>query len=263
MTRVRRLSVLVGLAILLAGCNVNARFDITMRADGTGTVRTTITVDSDAVQRLGGPTAFTRTIPLDDLRAAGWTVSSWKRGDGGTETIELSHPFVDQADLGRRIVDLVGPKGILQKPALTHERGWFSSRYAVSLVVDVRSPSVDIVHDAALSSRLRAAGVDPALLQAELAVQLRSALHVTVVVHLPGGATPHTYDAATGTVQTYQAASGGTDWDHVVKFGIGLALALLAGMFFLAAGVGARRNRRRAAQRVDRGPRPEERTPLM
>jgi hypothetical protein len=260
-TRVRRLSVLVGLAILLAGCNVNARFDITMRADGTGTVRTTITVDSDAVQRLGGPTAFTRTVPLDDLRAAGWTVSSWKRGDGGTETIELSHPFVDQADLGHRIVDLAGPKGILAKPALTHERGWFSSRYAVSLVVDVRSPSVDIVHDAALSTRLRAAGVDPALLQAELAVQLRSALHVTVVVHLPGGAT-HTYDAATGTVQTYRASSGGTDWDHVVKFGIGAAMALLAGLFFLAAGVGARRNRRRAAQRVDRSPRPE-RTPLM
>ena len=255
------MSVLVGLVIALAGCNVNARFDITMREDGTGTVRTTITVDSDAVQRLGGPTTFAQTIPLDDLRAAGWTVSSWKRGDGGTETIQLSHPFVDQADLGRRIVDLAGPNGILQKPALTHDRGWFSSRYALGLVVDVRSPSVDIVHDAALSSRLRAAGVDPALLQAQLAVELKSALHVTVVVHLPGQAT-NTYDAATGTVQTFRATSGGTNWDHVVKFGIGSALALLAGMFFLAAGVGARRNRRRASERVDSAPRPE-RTPLM
>ena len=35
-----------------------------------------------------------------------------------------------------------------------------------------------------------------------------------------------------------------------MKFGIGLALALLAGLFFLAAGIGAQRNRRRAAQRV-------------
>ena len=38
-----------------------------------------------------------------------------------------------------------------------------------------------------------------------------------------------------------------------MKFGIGLALAVLAALFFLAAGIGARRNRRRAAQRVYRG----------
>jgi hypothetical protein len=213
------------------------------------------------VQRLGGPTAFVQTVPLADLRAAGWTVSAWRRGDGGTETIVLSHPFVDQADLGRRILDLAGPNGILQNATLTHEHGWFSSRYTLSLVVDVRSPSIDIVHDTALSTRLRAAGVDPGLLQAQLAVQLKSALHVSVVVHLPGNKT-RTYDAAPGSVKTVSASSGGTDWDHVVKFGIGLALALLAGLFFLAAGVGARRNRRRAAQRIDRGPRPE-RTPLM
>jgi len=36
-------------------------------------------------------------------------------------------------------------------------------------------------------------------------------------------------------------------WDHVVKFGIGVALALLAVLFFSAAGIGIRRNRRRAA----------------
>ena len=47
-----------------------------------------------------------------------------------------------------------------------------------------------------------------------------------------------------------------------MKFGIGVALALLAGLFFLAATVGARRNRRRAAQRIARGPEPE-RVPLM
>ena len=63
-------------------------------------------------------------------------------------------------------------------------------------------------------------------------------------------------------MQTFRVESGGTDWDHVVKFGIGVALSLLAGLFFLAAFVGARRNRRRAAQRVDRAPAPE-RTPLM
>ena len=160
----------------------------------------------------------------------------------------------------RRIVDLVGPKGILQNPTLLHDRGWFNSDYAMSLVVDVRSPSVDIVGDTALSTRLQAAGVDPVALQSELAVQLKSALHVSVVAHLPGGET-RTYEAPVGSVQTFRVASGGTDWDHVVKFGIGLALSLLAGLFFLAAGVGAAAT---AAAPPNAWPRPQpERTPLM
>ena len=128
------------------------------------------------------------------------------------------------------------------------------------IVVDVRSPSVDIVHDAPLAARLRAAGTDPAQLEAQLAVQLKTALHVSVVLHLPGGHT-ESYDAPTGSRQTFRVSHGGLSWDHVVKFGIGVALALLAVLFFLAAGIGARRNRRRAAQRVDRAP--QERAPLM
>ena len=61
----------------------------------------------------------------------------------------------------------------------------------------MRSPSVDIVHDPTLAARLRAAGVDPAALEPQLAVQLETALHVSVVVHLPGGRTV-TYDARDG-----------------------------------------------------------------
>ena len=128
-------------------------------------------------------------------------------------------------------------------------------------MVDLRSPTVDIVHDAALVSQLRAQGVDPDVLQAKLATDLKTALHVSVVLHLPSGE-KRAYAVAPGKVQTVRLADGGTDWDHVVKFGIGVALALLAGLFFLAAGVGAHRNRRRAAQRIMRGPRPD-RAPSM
>ena len=49
-----------------------------------------------------------------------------------------------------------------------------------------------------------------------------------------------------------RVSDGGLAWDHVVKFGIGVALALLALLFFSATGIGMRRNRRRAAERVDR-----------
>lgn len=264
MTRFRRVFLVLGVVVgvvALAGCKVNARVDVALRDDGSGTLGTTITFDSDAVQRLGGAAEIAKNVPLDDLRKAGWRITPFARGTGGTESVSLAHDFTGQSDLARRIVDLAGPHGILQSPTVSHERGWFSSHDAFGIVVDVRSPSVDIVSDAPLAARLRAAGQDPATLEAILAVQLKSALHVSVSVHLPGGHT-QTYDAAQGSVKTLRVSSGGTNWDKVVKFGIGLALALLAGLFFLAATVGARRNRRRAAQRVGRDEQ-LDRVPLM
>ncbi len=255
MTRVRRSrsvgALFAGLAVLLTGCNVAARVEVAVKADGSGTLRTTITLDADAVQRMGGPASLARNVPLGDLRGAGWSVSPWTHAADGSATLTVAHPFADQADLARRVVDLAGPHGILQDPKITRTRGWFNSRDALSLVVDVRSPTVDIVHDAPLAARLRAAGVDPATLEAQLAVQLRRALHLTVVVKLPDGRT-QSYDAATGSVKTLSVADGGLDWDHVVKFGIGVTLLLLAGLFFTAAGVGIRRNRHRIVQRAER-----------
>jgi hypothetical protein len=234
----------VALVVVLAGCRVDTRVDISVRADGSGTLQTTITLDADSVARLGGASTLGQNVPLDDLRAAAWTVSPWKRRAAGSETITLAHAFVDSVDLARRVVDLAGPHGFLRNAEFSLGSGWFRWRDALSIVVDVRSPSVDIVSDRPLAARLRAAGLDPARLQAQLAVQLKSALHVSVVVHLPDGHT-ESYDAATGSTRTVRVTSGGTDWNRITELGIGLTLALLAVGFFLAAAVGARRSRER------------------
>jgi hypothetical protein len=260
-TRFRRVSAFVGIVVLLAGCRVDTRIEVTMHKDGSGTLRSIITVDADAVLQMGGTTSLEQTVTLDDVRAAGWTISQWSQGAAASQTVTLSHPFADQRKLARLVLDLAGPRGILQNPIITRDRGWFGSHDALSIVVDLRSPTLDVVSDAPLVARLKAAGADPGLLQAEIAVKLKTALHVSVVVHLPGGRT-QTFLVGPGKVETVRLADGGTNWDHVVKFGIGVSLALLAFSFFLAAGVGARRNRRRSVQRLTRDPQPE-RTPLM
>jgi len=260
--RMAQLIAVVGLAVVLAGCNVNTRVDVTLRRDGTGTLRTTVTFDSDAVLKMGGATALAQTIPLNDLRKADWKISKWARSTNGAQAISLTHEFFDERELVQLIGDLAGPRGILQNPKVTHDRGWFSNRDRLQIVVDMRSPEVDIVGDPALAARLRAAGTDPVKLQAQLVAELKTALHVSVVLRLPNGHLK-TYDAPTGSVRTIAVSDGGLAWDHVVKFGIGLALALLAGLFLLAAGIGIRRNHRRAAQRIGRGVQPAERTPLM
>jgi hypothetical protein len=228
--------------------------------DGSGLVRTTVTLDSDALAHVGTTAAAAPAVVVDDFRAAGWKVSHWVKASNGSQTISLSHAFADRTELAQRIGELAGPNGMLRDPTLSRRRGWFSSRNALSLVVDMRAPSIGVTNDAALVAKLRAAGVDPATLESQFDSQIRGALHLTVVLHLPGGQT-ETYVAQNGQVQTVRVSSGGTDWDHVVKFGLGVSLAVVAAMFFLAAGVGASRNRRRVMQRFEAGP-PRDRAPL-
>jgi hypothetical protein len=260
-TRARRVFIVVGIVVALAGCRVDTHVDVAMNDDGSGLLRTTVKIDAAGVLEMGGPDKLASTAPVDDLKAAGWKISAWSKASNSSETLTLTHAFANQSELTARILDLAGPKGVMQNPILKQNRGWFSSHSAFTMVVDLRSPSLDIVNDRTLAARLRAAGVDPAQLQAQIAVQLKTALHILVTVHLPGGKN-RSYVVAPGKLQTVRLADGGTNWDHVVKFGIGLALALLAGLFFLAAGVGIRRNRRRQVQRVTRDPKPE-RAPSM
>jgi hypothetical protein len=251
----------VAALLLLAACRVDTRVDVTVNADGSGTVHTTLTFDDEAMARLGGVAGATQQVPVADLQRAGWNVSGWVRTANGT-SVTLSHPFHGQADLSARLADLVGPGGMLRDPRLTHERGWFRSHDDLSMVVDLRSPQTGIGSDADLRARMRAAGLDPATLDAQLTSQLRDALHLTVVLHLPNGQT-RSYDASSGSVATVKASESHTDYDGIVQVGIAIALVVLAGLLLLAATVGARRNRRRNAQRVRTPHVEQERAPLM
>jgi hypothetical protein len=225
-----------------------------MHADGSGDVQSAVTLDGPAVRQLGGYAATIRQVPLADLRAGGWTVSPWKQGSDGSASISFSHPFVDQADLARRLADLVGPNGALRDPVIT-------SRDALSLVVDLRDPSTGIGSDADLQARLRAAGIDPKAIDASLRAQLRGMLHLTVVIRTPDGHR-HTVAATSGSAVTFRAVQSRTDYDRMSKLGIAAALALLAGLFLLAAGASARREKRRRTARVRLGIE-HERVPLM
>jgi hypothetical protein len=263
MTQVRRVgTVLVLAVVVLAGCRVDTRVDITVKSDGSGTLKTTTTLDADAVNQLGGATALATTVPLDDLRQAGWNVSAWTPTTNGGQTVSVSHPFSNQNQLVARLEDVAGPNGVLRNAKITRDRGWFSSKNEVVLDVDLKSPTAGVLTDTALAQRLRAAGVDPAALQAQLTTQLRSALHVSVVVHLPGGVTK-TVDAVNGQVTRVAVSHSRTNWDRVVKFGLAVVLALLATIFVLAAAVSARRDRRRRAERIRAQGVTTERAPLM
>src|SRR5260221_2909616 len=182
-TPVRRVcGLLLVSVVLLAGCKVDARVDITLRADGSGTVAAKITLDAGAVQRLTSGGSLASAVPLGDLRDAGWHVSAWKRDASGGAAITLTHAFVGQQRLAGRLADLTGPNGALRDPRITRTRGWFGTSDKISVTVDLRDISAGVKSDAELTKRLQAAGLDVNTLDAQLTSALNDALHVTVVV---------------------------------------------------------------------------------
>jgi len=187
-TPVRRVRALLLVAlVLLAGCKVDAHVDITLRADGTGTILVKVVLDADAVQRLTKHTPLDSAVPLDDLRDAGWRISAWKHDSSGGATITLARTFVNEEGLARRLADLAGPSGARRDPRITRTRGWFGSSDKLAVTVDLRDVGAGVKSDAELAQRLQAAGLDVNTLDAQLSSELKGALQVTVRVRAPGG----------------------------------------------------------------------------
>ena len=227
MTPVRRVwgLALVGL-VLLAGCKVDARVDITLRADGSGTVAVKVTLDAEAVQKLTTGGSLASAVPLDDLRGAGWRVSAWKRSPAGA-TITLTHDFVGRAELARRLADLTGPNGALRDPRITRKRGWFGSSDKIAITVDMRDLDAGVKSDAELARRLQAAGLDVDTLDAQLRGELKDALQVTVRMRAPGGRFQPTGFRGDGH-GTIFASQSQTYVRRFVLLAVGAVLLLLA-----------------------------------
>jgi hypothetical protein len=227
-TPVRRVWGLALVAVLLfAGCKVDARVDVTLRADGSGTVAAKITLDSDAVKRIttGGP--LESAVPLADLRDAGWRISAWKIAASGDASVTLSRTFVGQAGLARLLADLTGPNGALRDPRITQTREWFRGSDKIAVTVDLRDISAGVRSDAELAKRLQAAGLDVNTLDAQLGSELRDALQVTVAVHAPDGHSKSIRLKAGGH-DTIAASSSQTYGRRIALLAAGAALLLLA-----------------------------------
>ena len=245
MTQVRRVAGLLAVAALLcAGCKVDARVDVTLHADGSGMIAVRVTLDHEAVQRLTRHASLANAVPLGDVRAAGWTVSGWTTSGGGS-TITLSHDFVGQADLSRRLRDLVGPTGVLRDARLTRSRSWLSAKDSIAVTGDLRHLSTGVKSDAALTRNLAAAGVDVNALDAQLRSQLGEAFSLTLAVHAPDGQT-QTVELRADDQGTAFASSSRMHTARVVLVIVGSGLLLLA-LVLTAASLVATSRRRRAS----------------
>ncbi|HTD50329.1 MAG TPA: hypothetical protein VK771_07015 [Acidimicrobiia bacterium] len=226
MTPVGRVCGLLVLVGLLAGCKVDARVDITLRADGSGTMTARVALDADAVRRLTPNVPLERAVPLADVRRAGWTLSPWTPLRGGGDAITLTHGFVDQADLERRLADLVGETGVLNRPTITRTRGWFTETERLAVTVDLRRLATGLRSDAQLARQLAFAGLDVTTFDAQLRSQLAHALTLTVRVQAPDGQS-QTVQLTSGKQATVSASSSRTETRRIDLLAAGAALILV------------------------------------
>jgi hypothetical protein len=233
--RLARILVAFAIVVVLAACRVHTDVDVRVRADGSGTVRVHITLDADAARRV--PVA---SIRLDDLTAAGWSVTR------DASSITLTKPFARPEDLGPTLRELTGPGGVLGAASLTRTSSFLRTREALRVDVDLRAASVGVASDPDLVARLRAAGVDPAALANQLDASARGAVDVELHAHLPGGVTRSWTIPANGQVQ---ARAGASTWNGsrfrllVVAVVLG-AVAVLVGAAAVIRGGRARRGTR-------------------
>jgi len=244
---VRRVCGLLVLVGLLAGCKVDARVDITLRADGSGTVTARVALDADAVRRLTPDAPLERAVPLADVRRAGWTLSPWTPIRGGGDAITLTHGFDDQADLERRLADLVGDTGVLNHPTITRTRGWFTQTDTLAVTVNLRDLATGLRSDPQLDKQLAFAGLDVTAFDAQLRSQLAHALTLTVRVQAPNGQS-QTVQLTSGNQATVSASSSRSETRRIDLLAVGAAL-ILVGLLVAAVARLLRARRRRRAER--------------
>jgi hypothetical protein len=186
----RRLLVVVVACVLLAGCKVDTTLTIDVHDDGSGSVRVRVALDADAVQnaQAGGGMLEDR-VRLGDLRAAGWTVTPWRRAPDGSATVSLRKDFGNAGDLAGVVAELSGKDGPLPGVALERSRGFLSTEYKITGDADLSRLTAGIADDPEVVAQLTGQRVDLAQIDQRLAQQINDAFRLRIRFVLPGGET--------------------------------------------------------------------------
>jgi hypothetical protein len=240
----RRLLVLVVCGLALAGCKVDTTVSIDVREDGSGTVSVGVALDADAVgeAEAGGATLEDR-VRLDDLEAAGWTSSGWRRRDDGGARLRVSKEFGDAADLAGVIAELNGPNGPLRDVSLSLDEGPVFDEYRLHGEADLSQLRTGVLDDPELVASLTAAQVDLTALDLRLLDQLQRSFRLRVVVSLPGKTS--TFTPAPGETVELSTSSRQFDPGRSLLIAGAITFAVLALAVYLRGRHVDRRNGRR------------------
>jgi len=196
-----------------------------------------------AAVEIGGGTLDDR-VALGDLVQAGWSRTEWERRDDGSAAIEVSKAFASVDEVTGIVAELSGPSGPIREASATRDASWFSTTTKFDAVLDLPGSDLGVENDAVLAERLRAIGVDPAVVDATLTGRTQDALTLHLAVELPDGV-GDVWTAPTDRQASAHAASTTRDLRRIALVVVAGACVLLA-VYLLV--VGERRTARRRSR---------------
>lgn len=243
-TRIRLLLVALAALVLAAGCQLDVALDVEVASDGSGLVTVGIGLDAAGLARAGN---LDQQLRVDDLKAAGWTVSG-PTPEGATTWVRASKPFADPAQANQVIAEVAGPDGPFQGFAVAVDDGLGGTTYRVTGTIDLADGPA-MFSDPALAAALEGdpfGGTLDAIVQQE-GRSVADMVDVQVGVRLPGMSEPQVVtagfaDATPVAVDVSSTQGGLLRWWVVAAV---LALALVTTVVLRRAAVVRRRQRGR------------------
>ena len=244
----RRLLVVVVACVLLAGCKVDTTLTIDVHDDGSGSVRVRLALDADAVQnaQAGGGKLEDR-VRLGDLRAAGWTVTPWRRAPDGSATVSLRKNFQNAGDLAAVVAELSGKDGPLQGVTLERNRGFLSTEYKIKGDADLSRLTAGIADDPEVVAQLTGQRVDLARIDQRLAQQINDAFRLRIRFVFPGGDVAEVKPER-GKKVSLATSTSQFDTTRALLLAGAVALGVLGVVLLVRGEVRARRRRGRGAR---------------
>jgi hypothetical protein len=256
--RRKLLNAIALLALMLFGCacRVDLVVGVTMAEDGSGTISVEATADAEVVESAPG---LAQDLRIDDLAAAGWTVTGPAVTDEGGITMLLSHTFANPTEATTLLASLNGSTGPFQRLELTRAEDERAVTYSLTgvgrvdsgLAVFTDPELLAAVGAAPYAEQIAAAGLSPT-----------QAVGITLRADLPGTVEESSADPEgeelswvvplDGTSVPISASSrlsldGDAVWSIVATtLLVALVVWLVAASAFIAFVVRARRRRARA-----------------
>ena len=175
------LAVLMG--ALLTGCRLDVRVDTVVEEDGSGEVTVAVGLDDAARGRVGDPA---ETFHVEDLRAAGWTVTFAERDPDGMTWVQATKPFATPEEAATVLAEVTGVDGPLRDVRVTREASITSTDWTFDATVDLTGgPEAFSDPEVAAALGGDALGGNVAEIEAAEGMPVAEMVDVTVTVDLP------------------------------------------------------------------------------
>ena len=243
----------VVLVAVLGACQAKLQVHTTMKADGSGTVEVGVGLDDEAVAKAGD---LGSQLRVDDLKAAGWTVTDPTKEADGYTWVRATKPFADPAGAMAVLDEVNGPDGAFGGWTVKKSSSALSTSYSVAGSVDL-TKGLETFSDAKLDQSLGADGLGGTIAQieADQGRPVSDMVDVEVIVTVPGAS--HTYTPSLADTDPTKVKVSSSRSTGLVNLLLILAVILIAVPVLLWLRQRASRRRSTAGTaRPPRAPRP-------